>query len=36
MLERSEIAEKPPREAAQEMAEERLRAAMNTRRWSLF
>ncbi len=36
MLERMEMSERPPREAAQEMAEERVRAAMATRRWSLF
>jgi len=30
------MTELPPREAAQEMAEERVRAAMASRRWSLF
>ena len=36
MLERMDMTELPPREAAQEMAEERVRAAMASRRWSLF
>lgn len=36
MLERMDLSKRPPREAAQEMAEERVRAAMASRRWSLF
>jgi len=36
MLDRSSFSAKQPREAAQEMAEERVRAAMSTRRWSIF
>ncbi|MBT7957094.1 MAG: Glu/Leu/Phe/Val dehydrogenase [Rhodospirillaceae bacterium] len=36
MLERMDMSERPPREAAQEIAQERVRAAMASRRWSLF
>ncbi len=36
MLDRAEAGLKQPREAAQEMAEERVRTAMSTRRWSIF
>jgi glutamate dehydrogenase (NAD(P)+) len=36
MLERAGAYKKMPREAAQDLAEERVRAAMSTRRWTLF
>jgi glutamate dehydrogenase (NAD(P)+) len=36
MLERAGVYAKMPREAARDLAEERVRAAMSTRRWTLF